>query len=141
MDKELPFDEPTDEQIASIIAAFPDIRPKFIRQADEHVEYLTALAKTWIINGDEYHGTMLQVLCLAFGFQQTEIERLRVEGANQRALLRGSDAQALPDGERITDDNGDELEHGADDAPDPTIMDHSEPRRVRLADREPDYLL
>jgi len=79
---------PTSEQIATLVAASPDIRPECIRQAGEHVDYLTSLAKSWIINGDEHHGAMLQTLCLAYGFQQTEIERLRVEGANQRAQLR-----------------------------------------------------
>ena len=43
---------------------------------------------------------MLQALCLAYGFQQTEIERLRVEGANQRAQFTPAElAAAVPTGE------------------------------------------
>jgi len=92
--------EPTPETIAALVAASPDIRPEIIRQAGEHVDYLTGLAKSWIINGDEHHGAMLQALCLAYGFQQTEIERLRVEGANQRAQFTPAElAAAVPTGE------------------------------------------
>jgi hypothetical protein len=80
--------EPTPKVIAALVAASPDIRPECIRQAGEYIEYLTAMAKTWIINGDEVHGSMLQCLCLAFGFQQTEIERLHVQRANLLAGIR-----------------------------------------------------
>lgn len=79
---------PTHEQIARILADAPDIGPEIIRQAGEHVDYLTAMAKSWIINGDEHHGAMLQTLTIAFGYQQTDIERLKVENVNLRARLR-----------------------------------------------------
>lgn len=82
------FEEPSDEVIQRLMAVSPDIRPECIRQAGEYLDYLSAMARTWIINGDEYHGVRLQALCLAYGFQQTEIERLRVENANLRARLR-----------------------------------------------------
>lgn len=80
--------EPTPEAIARILEASPDIRPLTIERADQYVEYLTSMAKTWIINGDEYHGVMLQALCLAYGFQQTEIERLHMQRANLLAGIR-----------------------------------------------------
>lgn len=82
------MNEPTPEAIARILEASPDIRPEMIRQAAENLEYLSGMATSWIINGDDHHGAMLQCLCLAFAFQQTEIKRLTVESMNQRARMR-----------------------------------------------------
>lgn len=93
-------DEPTPEQIRRLIAASPDISEAVIQQANEQVDELAALARTWIMNGDDRMGAMLNCLCIAFGYQRLAIQKLLNENANLRARAKDSD------------DNNDELHPG-----------------------------
>lgn len=83
-------DGPTPEQVERLVADFAhlDIRPLAIQQANSQLSYLAGMADNWTRNGDDYHGAMLQCLCMAFRFQQVENERLDLVNQTLRAQCR-----------------------------------------------------